>query len=159
MKFLKALIFTVMLSNPFIALASGGDNPVPGIDVIIKSASIKQIKVTFNSRELAAVNKLKGKEKPTLIAKIAANKVTSKLPKYKVKGGWNKAFKNGLLKTWCAKCNGGTTSMTVKGNGGQDRLEESFNISIKLAKGNISAKPSITKIKAKAAIKSTIKKK
>ena len=69
---LKILVLTTFLATPFSALASGGNDPVEGIDIIIKEAGLAGQTVSFSKNEIEAVNKVKGMERPALIAKIAA---------------------------------------------------------------------------------------
>lgn len=110
-KILKALVVTAMLAIPVTAFASGGDTPIPGIDIIIKSLSNSAKPLSFTESELTTVNKLKGFEKPEMIAKIAERKAKMRPLITAPKGGWFTVLKDGLIEDWCVDCNGGETEI------------------------------------------------
>ena len=151
-KFLKILALSAILVIPTQAFAGGGDNPVEGIDIIIKEAGLAGNQSSFTKSEMIAVNRLKGLEKPAMIAKIAARKA-KKIPLVTPpKGGWYAVFKSGLIKEWCFECDCGST--IIKGTS----LEtgKKFVVTIKLKSNG--SKPAIVKMKAKAAVMGIIKK-
>lgn len=111
---LSALL--VSLIAPLPLLASGGNTPVPGIDIIVKEAGIT---ASFAPRDLKAVNALKGMEKPALIGKIAAGYVTKITKGEAPKGGWAPVLSKGLIKDWCLDCKGGTTKINAKTSEGK----------------------------------------
>ncbi|NRA88964.1 MAG: hypothetical protein HRU28_16620 [Rhizobiales bacterium] len=149
-KFLRILALSVVLIMPTQAFASGGDTPVPGIDIIIKG--LTENKSSFTKSEMLAVNRLKGLEKPAMIARIAARKAKKMPLVTPPKGGWYAVFKSGLIKEWCFECDGGST--IIKGTS----LEtgKKFVVTIKLKSNG--GKPAIVKMKAKAAVMGIIKK-
>ncbi|MHA1128860.1 MAG: hypothetical protein ACTSRN_07920 [Alphaproteobacteria bacterium] len=108
---LKILVLTAFLATPFSALASGGDDPVPGIDIIIKEAGLAGQTVSFSKTEIAAVNEVKGMERPALIAKIAARYVAKYAKDANPEGGWYRVLSKGLTADWCLECQGGETAI------------------------------------------------
>ncbi len=108
---LKMLVLTAFLATPFSALASGGNTPVAGIDIIIKEASLAGQTVSFSKNEIAAVNEVTGMERPALIAKIAARYVAKYAKGAKPEGGWYRILSKGLIADWCLECRGGETAI------------------------------------------------
>ena len=108
---IKILVLTAFLATPFSALASGGNTPVAGIDIIIKEASLAGETVSLSDDEMAAVNKVKGMERPALIAKFAAQYVEKYAKEANPKGGWYRVLSKGLTADWCLECSGGETAI------------------------------------------------
>lgn len=103
--------FLISLTIPLPLLANGGSIAVPGIDVIIKEASIT---APFTPRDLKAVNGLKGLEKPALIGEIAAGYVSEMTKDAAPKAGWAPVLSKGLIADWCLDCRGGSTVIKAK---------------------------------------------
>ena len=81
------------------ALAQGGDNPIPGIDIIIKEdpsqAPIKPFSMTGD--EMAQLNRIKGVGRMELILKAASKRA-------KVDEGFMKSGMSVMGKDWCGEC-------------------------------------------------------
>ena len=112
-KFLVSILAaTTALSSA--AFAHGGDDPIEGIDIIIKrdSSSEAIIKpVNFREEELKTLNSLKGMERPALIASYAAQYAQKQAGGAAPKGGWDAALKKGLIANWNVDERGGSTAI------------------------------------------------
>lgn len=102
---------SISLIAPLPLLAQGGNTPVPGIDIIVKSVDNP---TPFTPRDLKAVNGLKGLEKPALIGEIAAGYVSEMTKSAAPKGGWAPVLSKGLIADWCLDCRGGSTVIKAK---------------------------------------------
>ncbi|NRA88165.1 MAG: hypothetical protein HRU28_12415 [Rhizobiales bacterium] len=151
-KFLKILALTAMLVTPFTALAQGGDDPISGIDIIVKkdpgSQPIKPFGLTGG--ELKKYNSLKASDRAVYLSKIVAGEMNKISEGASPKGGWQKLLQTSLAKNWCSSCK--VVTFTVHTQTEKAKYKITFK-----PKTN-GSKPAIVKIKAKAAVKSTIKK-
>lgn len=113
------------LSSTLPAWASGGNTPVPGIDIIIKNVNFEG---SFSRRDLEAVNNLKGMDKPELIAKIAAGYLTKAMEGDAPEGGWAKVLTKGLMSDWNVDERGGTTAIKVRTKGSEKPMTVIFKL-------------------------------
>lgn len=104
----KVLILCAFLLNPIQVFAQGGNDPVPGIDVIITTAGIKGVNPVevygLNSGELEKYNSMKAKGRAGYLARIIAVKMNKISEGASPKGGWQKLLQNSLTKKWCGPC-------------------------------------------------------
>lgn len=91
------VLSTTLLTAP--AFAIGGDDPISGIDIIVKedpgSRPIKEF--SMNGREIKQLNALKGKARPTFVIKTIAKRI-------KAGDAFVKSGVNALGKKWCGPC-------------------------------------------------------
>lgn len=154
MKILKTLIITAMLASPFTAFAIGGDDPINGIDIIIKknpgsARPIAPIRITGGT--LKKYNSLKASGRAVYLSKIVSQKVMRITTGNAPKGGWQKTIQRSLAKHWCGPCKMATFTLNAK--------TEKASYKLTFRPKASQTKPSIVKMKAKTAIKSQIKKK
>ena len=81
------------------AFAIGGDDPIPGIDIIIKENPGSQLIQPFSMTddEMAQLNRVKGVGRMELILKAASKRV-------KADEGFIKSGMNVMGKDWCGDC-------------------------------------------------------
>lgn len=94
------------LALPTIGFAQGGDDPMPGIDIIIKiDPSGDPIRhVSLSSGEIKQLNKLKGKARPNYLAKIVAPRLAKLSQGSEPPINWTKTLQQGIGKHWCGPC-------------------------------------------------------
>ena len=110
---LSILAATTALSSA--AFAQGGDDPISGIDIIMKKdPSQEPIKpVSFGEEELKKLNSLKGMDRPALIAGYAAQYAQRQAGGAAPKGGWDAALRKGLIADWNVDERGGSTTIKI----------------------------------------------
>lgn len=93
-----AIVATLMLGTAPV-LAQGGNDPIEGIDIIIKkdpsSAPIKPF--SMSGKELRALNARKDAERPTYVLTLIAKRLGAG-------SGFVKAGMEPLGKIWCGTC-------------------------------------------------------
>jgi hypothetical protein len=107
--------FALALVLASTAFAQGGNDPVPGIDIIIKEAGIQApiINIGFNPDQLKKLNSLKGFDRPAYMASVGAGIAQKTARGAPPKGGWEAAFKETLTKNWTVEERGGSTTVNV----------------------------------------------
>ncbi len=152
-KFFMMIALTVMLVAPTQAFAQGGDDPIPGIDIIVKkdpgSQPIRPFGLTGG--DFKEYNSLKASERAVFLSKIVARKMNKISEGANPKGGWQKLLQSSLAKNWCGPCK--MVTFTVHTQTEKAKYKITFKPKFN---GN---KPAIVKMKAKTAVKSTIIKK
>ncbi|WP_194851990.1 hypothetical protein [Nonlabens antarcticus] len=104
MKKITLLLFTIGIFTAFgFTVLQGGNDPVPGIDVIIKEAGIKETLATFSvdHRSLKELSDLKDEERSIYLSKY----LTPILEKITKEKGLEQMILKGLLETRCVECN------------------------------------------------------
>jgi len=99
------------------ALAQGGDDPIPGIDIIIKKDPSSQPVVEFSlsGGEMKRFNALKGADRSAYLAKIAAPHL-AKVGEGRSEKEWAEMLTKALGDSWCGPCKmvGETLAQDVK---------------------------------------------
>ncbi len=70
MNILKTLLLSITLLAPGLAFAQGGNDPVPGIDVIIKREAGIAARVELNDEQLGKVSALKDEERSVYLSEV-----------------------------------------------------------------------------------------
>ncbi len=105
MKIFKTAILGAFLASSTVIFAQGGGNPIPGIDIIIKDASLASIvKLTLNQSILKKVSALKDEERSLFLAKVIPTEINraSNLKLNLIQ--WQNTFREQLLKNRCNPC-------------------------------------------------------
>ncbi len=105
MKIFKAVILGAFLASSTIIFAQGGNTPVPGIDIIVKSEINNPIvKLTLNQGILKKVSGLKDEERSLFLAKVIPTEINraSNLKLNLIQ--WQNTFREQLLKNRCNPC-------------------------------------------------------
>lgn len=106
MKYSKIIATTVALATTITATAGlspafaiGGNDPIVGIDIILKKdPSSKPIKpFSLNDREIKQLNDLKGEDRPMFVLKTIAGRIDAG-------EGFVKSGMNALDDIWCGPC-------------------------------------------------------
>ena len=110
----STLTLTTALSP--LASAQGGDNPVPGIDIIIKNASNQAavMSVSFTPDQLKQINSVTGMERLSHMAMVGGQHEEKAAKGAQPKGGWEAVFKQGLIKNWNPEEKGGSTTISAQ---------------------------------------------
>lgn len=149
---IKTLLATIALTGSFSAFSEGG-NPIPGIDIIIKDASISQPIHSFglNKHQMERFNTLKVPGRSMFLAKIVAKKMRKLSKGSRPQGGWQKLLKNSIASNWCGPCK--MVAFRVHAKTLQTKTK--YKIIFKPRK----LKPVVSKFKGKAAMKAAVLKK
>ena len=114
-KFLVSILAaTTALSSA--AFAQGGNDPIEGIDIIMKKDPSEEAirnPFSFGEEELKTLNSLKGMDRPALIAGYAAQYAQKQARGAAPKGGWDAALKKGLIADWNVDERGGSTTIKI----------------------------------------------
>lgn len=86
-------------------LAQGGDDPMPGIDIIIKKDPWPEPKpFSFSEEQMEAVNAVKGDARPTLAMKLVAEELMRQGFKLDRPDAFVAAGAKALSDQWCGPC-------------------------------------------------------
>lgn len=109
MRPLKIALLSLTLAAPSLAFAIGGNDPVPGIDIIIKknpgSKPIANIPLTDS--EMSQYNALKENDRPVYLSKVIVPKLEQVNKKYDYDIKWDDIIEKGVNQDWCTpeRCN------------------------------------------------------
>ncbi|WP_201593212.1 hypothetical protein [Psychrobacter sp. Pi2-51] len=100
---LKLSLLSVTLAIPSLALAAGGDDPITGIDIIIKKDPGSQpiANIPFTDSEMNQYNELRENDRPTYLNKVIVPKLERVNKKYNYDIKWNPIIEKGIEQQWC----------------------------------------------------------
>lgn len=114
-QFLKsaAALGMVMTLGISPANAQGGDDPIGGIDIIVKKdpASRPVAEISFSGREVKQFNQLKGRDRSAYLAKVLAPHL-AKFGEGRTQDEWAKVLAEALGNSWCGPCRTGDKNLT-----------------------------------------------
>ena len=116
MTFKSIAAITLALIYSTAAFAQGGNDPIGGIDIIVKEdpSLAPVMSVSFDKNQLKKLNSLKGKDRPTYMAKIGAQYAEEAACGEQPKGGWDRVFQKALIDNWNPDERGGSTTLRTK---------------------------------------------
>lgn len=84
MKLLKLSLLSLTLAVPSLSLAAGGNDPIKGIDIIIKEDPGSQpiANIPFTDSEMSQYNELRENDRPTYLNKVIVPKLERVNKKY-----------------------------------------------------------------------------
>ena len=115
-----------------ISLAQGGNDPIEGIDIIIKRDALCHPRCpglaggSFTPDQLKKINSLKGMDRPSYMAMIGAQYAQKATEGAQPKGGWEDVFKRALVENWNPEEKGGST--TVRAQTGKQAYKVTFTV-------------------------------
>ena len=138
MTFKSIAAITLALIYSTAAFAQGGDDPIEGIDIIVKKDPSQEAIMagSFNPDELKVLNTLKGMDRPAYMAKVGASYAQEATRGAQPKGGWKAVFQKALVKNWNPEEKGGST--TVRAQTGKQAYKVTFTVQ---AEGQIKGRP------------------
>lgn len=108
MKLLKLSLLSLTIALPSLALSSlalaaGGDDPITGIDIIIKKDPGSQpiANIPFTDSEMSQYNELRENDRPTYLNKVIVPKLERVNKKYNYDIKWNPIIEKGIEQQWC----------------------------------------------------------
>lgn len=122
---------SVSLSLVEAAYAQGGNDPISGIDMIIKedpgSRPIRPL--SLSTREIKQLNKLKGNARPKFLAKVITPRLAKISERAEASINWNKELQQGLSDHWCGPCKMATSfTLISKSKDPEVTYKVNFNI-------------------------------
>ncbi|WLP94225.1 hypothetical protein [Psychrobacter sp. M13] len=117
MKLLKLSLLSLTIALPSLALSSlalaaGGDDPITGIDIIIKKDPGSQpiANIPFTDSEMSQYNELRENDRPAYLNKVIVPKLQSVNQKYNYPIKWDDIIEKGIEQQWCitVPCNAKT---------------------------------------------------
>ena len=126
--FKSVTAIALALGYAAISLAQGGNDPIEGIDIIIKRDPSSQpvMAVSFNRNQLKRINSVKGMDRPSFMAMIGAKYAQKATEGAQPKGGWEDVFKQALVENWNPEEKGGST--TVRAQTGKQAYKVTFTV-------------------------------
>lgn len=95
-----------MLASPLTVFAQGGDDPIEGIDIIIKEdpsqASFRPI--SLSGGQLKKYNSMKASGRAVYLSKFVSEKMNKITDGANPEGGWQKLLHSSLASEWCGPC-------------------------------------------------------
>ncbi|MGL1922325.1 MAG: hypothetical protein OCD03_14975 [Hyphomicrobiales bacterium] len=126
-KLLKTLVVATMLASPLAVFAQGGNNPIEGIDIIIKEdpsqAPIRPISLTGG--ELKKYNSMKASGRAIYLSKFVSERMNKITDGANPKDGWQKLLHSSLASEWCAPCK--MVAFTVHAETKETKYKITFN--------------------------------
>lgn len=113
MKLLKLSLLSLTLAVPSLTFAAGGNDPIIGIDIIIKEDPGSQpiANIPFTDSEINQYNKLRESDRPAYLTKVIVPKLERVNQKYNYDINWNPIITKGVEQQWCitVPCDAKTT--------------------------------------------------
>lgn len=103
MKLLKLSLLSLTLAVPSLSLAAGGNDPITGIDIIIKKDPSSQpiANIPFNDSEISQYNELRENDRLAYLNKVIVPKLERVNQKYNYDIKWNPIIEKGIEQQWC----------------------------------------------------------
>ena len=108
MKLLKLSILSLTIALPSLALSSlalaaGGNDPITGIDIIIKEDPGSQpiANIPFTDSEISQYNELRENDSLAYLNKVIVPKLERVNQKYNYDIKWNPIIEKGIEQQWC----------------------------------------------------------
>lgn len=108
MKLLKLSILSLTIALPSLALSSlalaaGGNDPITGIDIIIKEDPGSQpiANIPFTDSEISQYNELRENDRLAYLNKVIVPKLERVNQKYNYDIKWNPIIEKGIEQQWC----------------------------------------------------------
>ena len=103
MHLLKLSLLSLTLAIPSLAFAAGGNDPITGIDIIIKKDPGSQpiANIPFTDSEMSQYNELKENDRPAYLNKVIVPKLAQVNKKYNYDIKWNDVIEKGIEQQWC----------------------------------------------------------
>ncbi len=103
MKLLKLSLLSLTLALPSLAFAAGGNDPIKGIDIIIKEDPGSQpiANIPFTDSEISQYNELRENDRPAYLNKVIVPKLERVNKKYNYDIKWNPIIEKGIEQQWC----------------------------------------------------------
>ena len=126
--FKSVTAIALALAYSVTAFAQGGDDPIEGIDIIIREdpSQAPIAAVSFTPDQLKKINSVKGMDRPSYMAKVGAIYAQEAARGAEPKGGWNAVFQKALVKNWNPEEKGGST--TVRTQTGKQAYKVTFTV-------------------------------
>lgn len=111
--FKSVTAIALALGYSVVSLAQGGDDPISGIDIIMKEdpSLAPVMNVGFTPDQLKKINSVKDMDRPSYMAMIGAQYAHKATKGAQPKGGWEDVFKQALIKNWNPEERGGSTTL------------------------------------------------
>lgn len=113
MKLLKLSLLSLTLAVPSLSFAAGGNDPITGIDIIIKKDPSSQpiANISFTDSEINQYNELRENDRPAYLTKVIVPKLERVNKKYNYDIKWNSIIEKGVEQQWCitVPCDAKTT--------------------------------------------------
>jgi len=113
MNLLKLSLLSLTLAVPSLSLAAGGNDPIKGIDIIIKKNPGSQpiANIPFTDSEINQYNELRENDRPAYLNKVIVPKLERVNKKYNYDIKWNPIIEKGIEQQWCitVPCDAKTT--------------------------------------------------
>ena len=103
MKLLKLSLLSLTLAVPSLSLAAGGNDPITGIDIIIKEDPGSQpiANIPFTDSEISQYNELRENDRLAYLNKVIVPKLERVNQKYNYDIKWNPIIEKGIEQQWC----------------------------------------------------------
>lgn len=103
MKLLKLSLLSLTLAVPSLSLAAGGNDPITGIDIIIKKDPSSQpiANIPFTDSEISQYNELRENDRLAYLNKVIVPKLERVNQKYNYDIKWNPIIEKGIEQQWC----------------------------------------------------------
>ncbi len=103
MNLLKLSLLSLTLAVPTLSLAAGGNDPIIGIDIIIKKNPGSQpiANIPFTNSEIDQYNELRENDRPAYLNKVIVPKLERVNQKYNYDIKWNPIIEKGIEQQWC----------------------------------------------------------
>ena len=103
MKLLKLSLLSLTLALPSLSLAAGGNDPITGIDIIIKEDPGSQpiANIPFTDSEISQYNELRENDRLAYLNKVIVPKLERVNKKYNYDIKWNPIIEKGIEQQWC----------------------------------------------------------
>ena len=108
MKLIKLSILSLTIALPSLALSSlalaaGGNDPITGIDIIIKEDPGSQpiANIPFTDSEISQYNELRENDRLAYLNKVIVPKLERVNQKYNYDIKWNPIIEKGIEQQWC----------------------------------------------------------
>ena len=103
MKLLKLSLLSLTLALPSLSLAAGGNDPITGIDIIIKEDPGSQpiANIPFTDSEISQYNELRENDRLAYLNKVIVPKLERVNQQYNYDIKWNPIIEKGIEQQWC----------------------------------------------------------
>ena len=113
MNLLKLSLLSLTLAVPSLTFAAGGNDPITGIDIIIKKDPSSQpiANIPFTDSEISQYNELRENDRLAYLNKVIVPKLERVNQKYNYDIKWNPIIEKGIEQQWCitVPCDAKTT--------------------------------------------------
>lgn len=133
MKLLKLSLLSLTLALPSLSLAAGGNDPITGIDIIVRKDPGSQpiANIPFTDSEMSQYNELRENDRPAYLNKVIVPKLERVNQKYNYSIKWDDIIAKGIEQQWCitVPCNAKTNmimQLTIPENMRQSEVKFSL---------------------------------